>query len=222
MKNTLLTLTVLSSLTIFSACARQDKAEATFDAYMANSNSQVLNADSLPNNSAQKTASNSAVAFPQPEKGKTLTRNGFDNSNIATMVDGFGNKVEARFFDNNPRVISVTLRTTVNGETTADIMGRNGKRLTLPPEMFERAMTATANELADKLGIIAPPVAAPVQQSIPVQQPLPVVEKVPGASLPPAASANTTETAQPIQPVEPVVTPSPLQSNQPNLQSLPR
>ncbi len=76
-----------------------------------------------------------------------------DNSTLNTMFDGAGNKTETRFFDNHPLIKNVILRTSARGEKQIYIYAQNGDVKTSPEYLVEKALTASANELADAAGI---------------------------------------------------------------------
>ncbi len=76
-----------------------------------------------------------------------------DYSEIVTMLDGFGNKVESRSFKMNPRLSYMTIRTYTNGEKMVEVFGHNGERRVLPSDYYERALTITADEAANAAGI---------------------------------------------------------------------
>ena len=70
------------------------------------------------------------------------------------MYDGFGNKTETRFFDNNLLLQNIIVRTSVKGEKQIFVFGQNGEvKQELPAEMASKVLTAPANELATAAGI---------------------------------------------------------------------
>ena len=71
-----------------------------------------------------------------------------DNSRITTMYDGFGNKTEIRFFDNHPLLTGLTIRTTPAGEKQVFLYAQNGSVGRVPENMFDRVLSAPANDLA--------------------------------------------------------------------------
>lgn len=81
------------------------------------------------------------------------TRIAADGSQITTMYDGFGNKTETRFFNDNFLLQDIMLRTSVKGEKQIFVFGQNGTVINLPVDMADKVLTAPANELAVAAGI---------------------------------------------------------------------
>lgn len=77
----------------------------------------------------------------------------FDGSKISVMLDGYGNKSETRYFDNHPRVQMILLRTAANGDKQLFVYGQNGVVRDLPPDLANRAMALSADELAQAANI---------------------------------------------------------------------
>lgn len=76
-----------------------------------------------------------------------------DNSQISTMIDGFGNKTETRIFVNHPLLQRIVVRTFAGGRKKVFVYGNNGDVNGLPTNIINKAMTASANELANSAGI---------------------------------------------------------------------
>ena len=79
-----------------------------------------------------------------------------DGSQIAVSYDGFGNKTEIRSFNNNLLVKLILLRTSNEGDRQVFVYGRNGEVKKLPVNMFDKTLTASADELAKAAGIEPP------------------------------------------------------------------
>lgn len=100
---------------------------------------------------------------PFTEKGRILHTSGersqepakilSDNSKVHTMYDGYGNKTEARCFNNHPRITCIVLSSTTNGQRRVLVYGQNGDIMDLPENMLDQMMTATADEIANSAGI---------------------------------------------------------------------
>lgn len=84
------------------------------------------------------------------EKDKTDS----GGTQVSTMYDGYGNKTERRFFYQHPFIEAVVLRTANNGQKEVLLFGHNGEVKSVPQNMIERAMTASADELAQATGIL--------------------------------------------------------------------
>lgn len=87
------------------------------------------------------------------ESAQTKTIRAKDNSEITIMVDGKGNKSEMRVFSNHPRLASILVRTGVDGKKETFAYDQYGKVKPLPENMIDKAMTASADELANAAGI---------------------------------------------------------------------
>lgn len=81
------------------------------------------------------------------------TKSSNDNSQISSMTDGFGNKTDIRAFANHPLLQRVIIRTFVNGLKQVFVYGKNGDVKELPLNMLNKAHIASANELANSVGI---------------------------------------------------------------------
>ena len=78
-----------------------------------------------------------------------------DNSKLNTMYDGFGNKTEARCFNNHPRLTCIVMSSAVNGQRRAMVYGQSGDIKELPEDMLDKATTASPDEIANMAGIYA-------------------------------------------------------------------
>jgi hypothetical protein len=76
-----------------------------------------------------------------------------DGSRISISLDGYGNKSETRYFDDDPRLQLVLLKTAPNGEKQVFVYGQNGEVRDLPPGMINQALTTPAAALAKAAGI---------------------------------------------------------------------
>lgn len=140
-------------------------------AAVENSNEVVLtdddqtvarNADEVVFEDNQDSFQNSAFLSASPTPPPMTVTKGNDNSEITTMIDKYGNKTEMRAFPGHERLTSVFVRTSPEGVSEALVYGQSGKVRALPANISERAMTATADELANSAGIyntVSPPLA---------------------------------------------------------------
>jgi hypothetical protein len=87
------------------------------------------------------------------ETPRDVVMPGVDNSQITVMLDKFGNKAESREFRAHSRIICVVLETGSDGKRQVKVYGQNGDVKTLPASMFDRAMTANGDEIANAAGI---------------------------------------------------------------------
>ncbi|MDQ3801999.1 MAG: hypothetical protein M3384_21450 [Acidobacteriota bacterium] len=72
-----------------------------------------------------------------------------DNSEVTVMHDGFGNKLEKRYFKGHSRLDYVLVRTAANGRREVIIYGQSGERKSIGGELADRVMTASADEIAN-------------------------------------------------------------------------
>ena len=92
----------------------------------------------------------------------------YDGSKISVMLDGYGNKSETRYFDNDPKLQMILLRTSVNGQRQIFVYGQNGEVKDLPPSMASGVLTSTADELAKAADISEGKKERMISQSQPV------------------------------------------------------
>ncbi|HEY8562638.1 MAG TPA: hypothetical protein VIL74_19830 [Pyrinomonadaceae bacterium] len=85
-----------------------------------------------------------------------------DNSEVEGVVDGFGNKIETRSFPDNGRLQMVILRTSFKGEQEATVYGKNGEAKKVPG-LGERALTASAEEIAAEAQLSTTEVSGPAK-----------------------------------------------------------
>ncbi len=76
-----------------------------------------------------------------------------DGSRITTMYDGYGNKVETRYFDYHPRLKQILVRTFADGKKQAYVYGQNGEVKGLPDNLSNKFLTSSADEIANAVGI---------------------------------------------------------------------
>ena len=105
----------------------------------------AINKTSLTGNIENQSSSGGNL----PEKIKILA----DDSQIQTTYDGFGNKTEIRVFSKHPRLKLLMLRTSVNGERQIYVHGQNGEVEGLPENMLDKAISISADEIANSAGI---------------------------------------------------------------------
>lgn len=115
-----------------------------------------------------------------------------DGSILTVSFDAFGNKTEKREFPGDSRLLMLSVTTSADGKQEIMVRGRNLERKSLPPEMFDRVLTTSADEIAQTAGIFAaqretelPPVIAmrqeQQQQTKQIYQPA----QIPQQNLPP-------------------------------------
>lgn len=141
------------SASLFAACTqadeRFDRRENVFlDEGNSGSNSGEVAIDESSVTDAETQALIERNSFQESDKTAS------DGSKISTMYDGFGNKTERRFFHQHPLIEAMVLRTSTDGQKEVLLFGYNGEVKTVPQNMIDRAMTASADELAQAAGIL--------------------------------------------------------------------
>ena len=138
-------LVVVSVPTFFSACTNvesKNSDEVVIDSKSTSSSDEVFisNSDVKKQNLILSTIKKSGT---QLEK-RVLS----DKSEIETLIDGLGNKVETRFFAGHPRIRMVIVRTSVKGAQEVTVYG-NGGAAKIVDGLADRALTASGDEIAN-------------------------------------------------------------------------
>lgn len=118
--------------------------------------------------------------------GSQDTKTYASSSKLETMTDRYGNKTETRCFDFHPRLRCVMLSTSADGQRKIFVYGQNGDVKGLPENMLDRAMTASADDIANAAGIVlaptrlaTPPAYAQTNKTQKVMPPLPPLQTMP-------------------------------------------
>lgn len=77
-----------------------------------------------------------------------------DNSKIETLVDGFGNKTQTRYFPGHPRLRMLIMRTSVAGKQEVTVYGNAGDTK-IVPDLGNKALTASGDEIANTAQLFA-------------------------------------------------------------------
>ncbi|MDQ6788871.1 MAG: hypothetical protein M3033_18870 [Acidobacteriota bacterium] len=204
------------------ACSKSDKTESNAQAeidkiYKTKPNGEIIFDD---NSSGQNGAASRASS-------QQTTQLASDGSQVTTMYDGHGNKTEMRFFDSDPILQSVMVRTSARGERQVSVYGQNGLVRALPDNMLDKAMSASASALASAAGISEgrreTPKPMSVQNNQPPLQPLPSsnfpvqkpqIQTTP-AQTPPPATIETPKAQTEVPAVSTKKPESPVSKNQP-------
>lgn len=106
-----------------------------------------------------------------------------DGTKVSISVDGYGNKSETRYFDDDAKIQMVLVKTSRDGKKQVYIYGQNGEVKDLPANMIDKAMTLTPSQIASAAGFYegrretdATPAfsASSTQTTVASLQPLPV------------------------------------------------
>jgi hypothetical protein len=76
-----------------------------------------------------------------------------DKSQIETIIDGFGNKTETRYFEGHPRLRLVIVRTSPKGAQEVTVYGNGATKLV--NSLGDRALTASGDEIANEAQLYA-------------------------------------------------------------------
>jgi len=185
---------ILVSLLISCACSsiNKDKSanaeEVIFDdGYNTSAKNEII-FDDIDFEGQERTVSASGG------NSKEIIKIASDSSKISTTFDVYGNKTEIRTFNYNPRLSFILLRTSTEEKKQVFVYGQNGDVKSLPENMLDKVLTASADEIANSAGI-------PQQQrqiSIGIQNnPLP--DSTP---LRPMPSYNFPIQNRPVEPIE--------------------
>jgi len=174
------TLLFIIPLICFAACARKEKAmvDLPVDEKVIEVKHDEVTLDDTESQ---------AVMTTQPAS-QTAPQKMSDNSEITVMYDGFGNKLEKRYFKGHPRLNSVLVRTAADGRREILVYGQNGEKTTIEGDLAERLMTASADEIANTTKIYGTRPNTRRQQTVMVEngQTTPQTQTLPPVTLPPA------------------------------------
>jgi hypothetical protein len=119
--------------------------EVTFDdGYKVNESNEIVIDDSA---FADKGVSISKTK----ESSEQGTRIATDQSQITTQNDGHGNITETRKFPSSARIRMLMIRSTPDGTKQVFVYGQDAMVKELPPELHAKALTASADEIADSV-----------------------------------------------------------------------
>ncbi len=145
-----LLLAVFSSV-LFSACTNVESKtseEVVFDSSSKPANDEVVITDS---DLKDKTNKQISTDRESTELAKRVLS---DKSEVETLVDGFGNKVETRYFVGHPRLRLIILRTSVDGKQEATVYGY-GTDTKIVEDLGDKAITGSGDEIANTAGLLA-------------------------------------------------------------------
>lgn len=167
---------IISALFCFScSSAGADKADSADaeevvidDVHKTNSSNEIFIEDS--EFKGAESAATAASNAGSQERAQIAP----DGSRITTMYDGFGNKVETRYFDYHPRLKQILVRTFADGTKQAYVYGQSGEVKDLPANFSNTFLTSSADEVANAVGItnIVPQSLTIVQNQKPLNAPL--------------------------------------------------
>jgi len=136
---------VVFTTAFFSACASvesKNSEEVVIEDKTNGSPEEVFitNADTKKEENLQISTSQASSELPK----RILP----DNSEIVTLVDGYGNKTETRNFPGNTRIRFVSLRTSVDGVREVTVYAANGSAK-IVTDLGDEAMTLPGDQIAN-------------------------------------------------------------------------
>jgi hypothetical protein len=143
-------LLVVSASTFFSACTSVESKSS--EEVVIDRSSKGATEEVYITNSDTKGLSQPVTALPKgAQLGKRILS---DKSEIETMIDGFGNKMETRFFVGHPRIRLLIVRTNVKGVQEVTVYGNAGITK-IVGGLGDRALTASGDEIANAAQLYA-------------------------------------------------------------------
>jgi len=176
--------------TFLSACTSvksKEAEEVVFDNKTGGSSNDVY----ITNADVKKQDQVTSELQQGDQLGKRLLS---DQSVIETLVDGFGNKIETRYFTGHPRLRMLILRTSVNGKQEVTVYGY-GSDTKFMPELSDRALTASGDEIANAAQLYATPSSPGARNFMKKRKTEPTLQPLP-------SSAFQKPIQQPYQPAE--------------------
>jgi hypothetical protein len=171
-------------LTFFAACAKKEK--ATLDLRVDEKVIEVRQDEVRIEETDQNNFSSQPASQTAPQKMS-------DNSEITVMYDGFGNKLEKRYFKGHPRLNSVLIRTAADGRREILVYGQNGERKSVEGDLVDRLMSAPADEIANTAKIYETRPVIRKQPTMTNQQTKPETQALPPVA-PPEQPAEIQQT----------------------------
>jgi hypothetical protein len=134
---------LICATALFLACGRSDSAKSgqiVLEEKTENAAGGVVLKDE-----SEEPQSSEIAAPPVAVPNRTLA----DRSELQTTFDGYGNKTETRSFKGHPRLDLVAVTTAVDGTKRVMVYGYEGELKRMPDDFAEKALTASATEIAN-------------------------------------------------------------------------
>ena len=140
------------SLTLISACTISEASSESRQELVIDDQSQQENPNEITiteDDVKRQVLQNLSTGTNSPEQ--TIIAD--DKSKITTTFDGYGNKTETRCFVNHPRLDCVAVMTSANGKKQTLVYPVGSGAKNLPENSAVKALTASADELANLVGV---------------------------------------------------------------------
>ena len=210
LKSAISLLFIASLTTFFSACSSAES-KVNDEVVIDKSSTRPTEEVYITNADVKKNTSESQQLSTMLPGGSAVNSTLSDSSKVETLTDAFGNKAETRYFEGHPRVRMIILRTSVRGVREVTVYGKGGNT-TLVNNLGDRALSASADEIADAAGITSTTSSGPARnylkrqssQSSQPLQPLPSFsfQKPVTPVNQPSEATSTETTTQPANPEE--------------------
>ena len=137
-------------LTLVSACSKSGAADQTANASTAG-DTQAKTEVYIDESDFQNQPEQITTTTTQSQGDSRLLS---DKSKVTTAFDGYGNKSETRYFENDPRLRFVLVRTSRDGVKEVTVYGHDSDTK-MVNELGDRALTASSQEIASAAGMTA-------------------------------------------------------------------
>jgi len=172
----ILLLLVVCSSTLFSACTNVES--KTQEEVVINGDGRTPRNEVVITDADLKDE-NEQISNLQ-ETSKLPKRLLSDRSVIETLIDGYGNKTETRYFPGHPRVKLVILRTSADGQQEVSVYGY-GETKTVAG-LGEKALTASGDEIAGIAELPAMPKSSATRNYLKGRKPEPTLQPLPSSA----------------------------------------
>lgn len=146
-----LLLTAFSSM-LFSGCTNVESKNSESEEIVIDSGSKPVNVEVVITD-ADLQEKDSQISTAQ-ESTQLAKRFLADKSEVETMIDGYGNKTETRYFREHLRLRCVILRTAVDGSQEVTVYGYGGD-VKIFADLGDKALTASGDEIANTAELTA-------------------------------------------------------------------
>ena len=181
LKSAISLLFIASLTTFFSACSSAES-KVNDEVVIDKSSTRATEEVYITNADVKKNTSESRQLSTMLPGGSAVNSTLSDSSKVETLTDAFGNKAETRYFEGHPRVRMIILRTSVRGVREVTVYGKGGNT-TLVNNLGDRALSASADEIADAAGITSTTSSGPARNYLKRQ------------------SSQSSQSSQPLQPL---------------------
>jgi hypothetical protein len=147
-------LLIVSSSVLFSSSCTSVESKNSEEVVIDSGNSRATNEqEEIVITDADLEDKNKQVSTVQEVTGEAK-RLLPDESVIETLIDGFGNKTETRYFKEHPRLRLIILRTSAEGNQEVTVYGYGSDTAKIA-DLGDKALTASGDEIANAAQLVA-------------------------------------------------------------------